>query len=60
VLALIEERVRFVRWSKRKKQEGYGTGKEGIGWSSMWMARDKLLANAPCHPSPVCRRHNAD
>ena len=26
-------------WRSRKKREGCGTGKEGVGWCSMWMAR---------------------
>ena len=47
------------RWRRRTKQEGCGTGKEHSGSCSMWMARDKLLVNAPCLVRLIFHRHTA-
>jgi hypothetical protein len=45
---------------RRRKREGCGTGKEGIGWCSMLMARDKPPANAPCPARLISHLPNAD
>src|SRR5258708_9482132 len=45
---------------RRRKQEGYGTGKEGIGWCSMLMARGKPPVNAPYPAHLISQQPNAD